>query len=155
MTKEKNKLDGVTIQLSPQKSEELFHNSLCNGLQDFQSYGIELDYTTKDYEKARKTLQAKIDAGKIPLEMHVFKNEKPKAYFEDVLMEILRNGDKLKVIDHECEGEYNRTITLKEVHERVQKTQLNHLNDALQQQDDAITADVILQTVFFEDIIFG
>lgn len=155
MKNEKQKLEGVSISLSPQKSEELFYNSLCNGLQELGHYGLELDYTVKDYEKARKTLQAKLDAGNYPKEMYIFKDEKPKACFEDVLMEILRNGDKLKVIDHEGEGSYDSTIVLSDVHARVQKTQINHLNDAIEQNDDAVTADVILQTVFFEDIIFG
>lgn len=35
------------------------------------------------------------------------------------------------------------------------KTPIDHLMDAINQEDDAITADVILQTVFYEDIIFG
>ena len=31
----------------------------------------------------------------------------------------------------------------------------DHLMDAINENDDACTADVILQTVIYEDIIFG
>ena len=37
----------------------------------------------------------------------------------------------------------------------IEFTPFDHLNDMLQEQDDAITGDVILQSVFFKDIIFG
>ena len=61
----------------------------------------------------------------------------------------------LKIIDHECDGEYNALITLENVHSRVQNTPTDHLMDAINENDDACTADVILQTVIYEDIIFG
>ena len=62
---------------------------------------------------------------------------------------------QLKVVDEGCDGEYTKSITLKTVHERVSHTPFRHLNDALNEGGDAITADVILQTVFFDDVIFG
>lgn len=156
MKNQKEKMEGILINLSKEKSEELFHNSLCNGLQQLSYYGIQFDYKQKDYESAKKSLQYKVQVlGVYPKEMFVMEGKIPEICFEDVLMEILRNGGELKVSDVEGEGEYNRSITLKDVHERVCKTQFNHLNDAIEENDDAITADVILQTVFFEEIIFG
>ena len=82
-------------------------------------------------------------------------NDKPTICVEDVWMEILRNGKELCLVDEGCDGEYTRSITLKDVHDRVQKTPIDHLMDAINEEDDATTADVILQTVFYEDIIFG
>lgn len=135
----------MEIRLTPQESETHFHNSLCNGY-GFGGYGLEFSYTQKDYQTAKKSLESKMKSGE-------FKSD--VICREDVWMEILRIGGKLKVTDIECDGEYTRTIKLKDVHERVQKTPLRHLMDAVNENDDAYTADAIMQTVFFEDIIFG
>ena len=64
-------------------------------------------------------------------------------------------GGSLTFVDIECEGEYTRTISLADVHKRVAKTPIDHLMDMIKETDDAVTADVLIQTVFFEDIIFG
>tara|TARA_R110002072_G_scaffold288371_1_gene454530 strand:- start:9075 stop:9452 length:378 start_codon:yes stop_codon:yes gene_type:complete len=125
----------MKITLTKEESEELFYNSICNGLDYISGYGIELDFTKSDYEKA-------------------ISNGKTSCY-EDILMQILRDGNTLKIIDHECDGEYNALITLENVHSRVQNTPTDHLMDAINENDDACTADVILQTVIYEDIIFG
>jgi len=75
--------------------------------------------------------------------------------YEDVLMQMLKNGYKLTMVDVENEGDLTTSITLQDVHDKVQNTQLNHLHDMINGNDDAITADVILQTVFFDEIVFG
>ena len=59
------------------------------------------------------------------------------------------------MVDHECDGEYTRSISIKDVHERVSKTPIRHLMDMINEDGDAVTSDVVLQTVFFEDVIFG
>ena len=127
----------MKIQLTEEESENIFFNSLCNGHQ-IAHYGLQLDYDEKEYDKARKRLQKK---GESPC-------------LEDVWMEILRGGGSLTLVDEE-NGEEPQTITLKEVHERVQETPVRHLMDAINEQDDGDTADVILQTVFYQDVIFG
>ena len=95
----------MEIKLTPQESEEYFYNALCNGLGYVSSYGISLDYSDEDYDNARKRLKV----------------DRPDffACFEDVLMEMLRMGYTLTLVDEEGEGDNNSTITLKEVHERV------------------------------------
>jgi hypothetical protein len=125
----------MTINLTQTESEEYFNNSLCNALGYMSGYGLQLEYNDTDYKAAKAKLR--------------------NPCFEDVLMQILKDGKSLTLVDVECEGEYTRSITLKEVHERVQKTPLDHLQDMIDETDDATTADVILQTVFYEDIIFG
>ena len=70
-------------------------------------------------------------------------------------MQILRDGGELSFIDDECDGEYNKSIRLEDVHRMVQETPIEHLMDAINGDDDACTADVILQTVFYGEIIFG
>jgi AAA+ superfamily predicted ATPase len=86
--------------------------------------------------------------------MDADKIEKGVICYEDVYMEILKMGGTLKLVDHEngCE---TKEISIKDVHERVAKTPIEHLTDAIEENSDAITADVILQTVFYEDVIFG
>ena len=125
----------MTITFTNEESENYFYNSLCNGLGEMGGYGLSLDYNTKEYQSAQEKLESPC--------------------FEDVLMQILRDGGSITLVDEECEGEYTKSITMKDVHERVAKTPIKHLTDAITENDDAITADVIIQTVFFEDIIFG
>ena len=128
----------MEIKLTNEESEKYFYNSLCNGAQ-ISYYGLTIDYTRKAYDKAKKTLQ----------------KDGTSICFEDVLMQVLRQGDKIKVVDNENDGDYTRSITIKEVHERVSKTPIRHLMNAINEEDDGDTADVILQTTFFEDVIFG
>ena len=125
----------MTITFTNEESENYFYNSLCNGLGEMGGYGLSLDYNTKEDQSAKAKLESPC--------------------FEDVLMQILRDGGSITLVDEECEGEYTKSITMKDVHERVAKTPIKHLTDAITENDDAITADVIIQTVFFEDIIFG
>ena len=139
----------MEIKMTKEESEEYFYNSLCNGLGQMSGYGLEFDYKDLDYAKAKKSLQGKIVSGKSTLE------NSRSICFEDVLMEILRMGNKLSFKDIEGEGEYDRSITLEDVHNRVEKTPATHLMNMVNENDDAETADVILQIVFFEEIVFG
>lgn len=150
----------MEIKLTKEESEKYFHSALCNGAGYIGGHGLELDYKEKDYKEAKKSLQEKIDKGEIPHFVYhpdymKKKGEKPEICREDVWMEILSIGKKLKMIDHEGEGEYTREITLADVHERVQKTDPDHLLDMVNENDDAVTADVIIQQVFFNEVIFG
>lgn len=132
----------MEIKLTPQESEKYFYNALCNGLSYVESgYGLEIEAKQSDYLNAKNSLKGKMEENSI--------------CYEDIYMEILRMGNSLKIIDHEGSGEHTRSITLEDVHNRVQNTPLSHLNDMIQENDDAITADVIIQQVFFESIIFG
>ena len=136
------KPEKMEIKLSTQESEKIFFNALCNGLGYLTGYGLELEYSDKQYKTARASL-------------HKAGHPTDVVCYEDVLMQLLRDGGKLTVIDVECEDEYTRTISLADVHARVQTTPIRFLMDMINEEDDAETADVVLQTVFFEDIIFG
>ena len=134
----------MQIILTPQESEQYFYNALCNGLGEMPGYGLELAYNGKhslnEYDIAKQHL---LDEGKTGI------------CYEDVLMQILRDGNTLTMVDVEGEGEYTRRINMATVHDKVQNTPLVHLQAMIDEQDDAITADVILQTVFFDEIVFG
>lgn len=131
----------MKIILEPQESETMFHTALCNGLSYISSYGITLEADKQDYKAASQKL----------------KSEKPNKMicYEDVLLEVLRMGKTLTMLDEEGEGENDSTISLSDVHERVSQTPIKFLTDMITENDDAETADVIIQTVFYKDIIFG
>lgn len=130
----------MEIKLTPAEAEEYFYNALCNGASYIQGSGVEIDVEKpQDYKTASNKLKA----------------ESKSPCIEDVWMEVLRMGNKLQMTDVEGEGEYTRTITLQDVHDRVEKTPIDHLSDMINEQDDATTADVILQTVFLQEVIFG
>ena len=131
----------MKVQLTPQESETHFFDALCNGLQEMQYYGLELQYSDEHYKAAKDSLKEK-------------SGENYTICYEDVLMEILRMGNSLSLADLEG-GEDSSSITLKEVHERVSNTPIRHLMDAINENGDAITADVIIQTVFLNDVIYG
>ena len=131
----------MKIELTSDESEMYFYNSLCNALGYVESYGIELIYIKEEFIAAKIKLQI----------------DKPgeAICYEDVLMEILRQGGTLKMVDNEDEDELLSSITLAEVHTRVSNTPIKHLMDAINENDDADTADVIIQTVFFNEIVYG
>ena len=133
----------MKIVLEKQEAETHFHNALCNG-SNLSYYGLVLDYSEKDYKAAKKSLEVKQKKGEFT----------ETICREDVWMEILRIGGKLTLIDEE-NGVGNKSITLKDVHSRVAKTPIRNLMDAINENDDADTADAILQTVFYKKVIFG
>jgi hypothetical protein len=131
----------MKITLTPQESEQFFYNSLCNGLGYVTSgYGLEFDYNEEEYKKAK---------------VNWIKANNNEPCLEDVLMQILRDGGSLTLIDVEGGEDEKHTITMAEVHERVQLTDAQRLIDMQTENDDAVTADCIIQTVFFKDVIFG
>ena len=131
----------MRIELTPQEAESYFYNALCNGLGYVESgYNLELKFNAEHYKDAKKTLQEKTP------------NE--QVCYEDVLMQILRQGNALSLAD--CEGgEGTATIYLKDVRERVEKTPMRHLMNMINENDDAETADVIIQQVFLNEIVYG
>jgi hypothetical protein len=129
------KTNQMKITLTPQESEEYFFNALCNGLSYIEGYGLSIDFNATEYREAKDKLKSPC--------------------YEDVFMQLLRDGNNLTLVDEEGEGDMTRSINLKDVHERVQNTPLRHLMAMIDEEDDADTADAILQTVFFSDIIFG
>lgn len=127
------------ITLTHQESEQYFYNALCNGLGYISSYGLELEYDEKDYQDAKRNLVSK-------------GMESP--CYEDVLMEILIMGKTLTLKDNQ-DIEPDSTITIEDVWNRVKETPFEHLSNMINENDDAITADIILQTVFLNEVMYG
>jgi hypothetical protein len=127
----------MEIKLTPQESETYFFNALCNGVMQMGYYNLELAYEASDYASAKFTLV----------------KEASDVCYEDVLMQILRDGNSLTMVDLEAEESYS--INLQDVHERVQQAPVHNLLEMIEGRDDADTADCIIQQVFFSEIIFG
>lgn len=127
----------MRILLTARESEKIFYDSLCNGHQ-IAYYGLQLECDDKEYDKAKKRLVKKGES----------------TCLEDVWMEILKGGGILTLVD-EQNGLEPSVISIHDVHKRVQETDVHHLLDAINENGDGDTADVILQTVFYGNVIFG
>ena len=129
----------MNINLTHEESEAHFYNAICNGLGELKYYDLDLDYDAKEYKAAKQQLN----------------NKQPdtQACWEDVLMEMLRSGNTLWIVDQNDSERH--PITLDLVHERVQQTPVNHLMNAINENDDATTADCIIQTVIYGEVIYG
>ena len=129
----------MNINLTHEESEAHFYNAICNGLGELRYYDLELEYDAKEYKAAKQQLSDK--------------QPDTQACWEDVLMEMLRSGNTLWIVDPN-DNELH-PITLDLVHERVQQTPVYHLMNAINENDDATTADCIIQTVIYGDVIYG
>jgi hypothetical protein len=69
-------------------------------------------------------------------------------------MQILRDGNEIALVDEEGD-EDTVTISLADVHARVQNAPTRHILDMINEHDDAVTGDAILQTVFLGEIVYG
>jgi hypothetical protein len=127
--------EGLKISLTNELSEEIFYNALCNSLDYMCSgYGLDLKYKQSDYNNAKAKLSSPC--------------------YEDVLMQMLKDGVKLGLKDIEG-GEDTVYITLDTIHERVKNVPLDHLLAMIEENDDADTGDVVLQIVFLNEIMYG
>ena len=129
----------MELKLTTTESEEFFYNAMCNGLGFVLSvYDLELHYSADEYALAKASLTGN-----------------DVVCFEDVLIQMLRMGYKLTIKDIGCDGEFDVTIGLEDVHSRVQMAPIKHLMDMANMRDDGDTADAILQHVFYKEYIFA
>jgi hypothetical protein len=128
----------MKITLTKKESEEHFHTALCGG-SDLAQIG-QFDFDENEYKASKKK----------------WKKSHPKktACLEDVWMQMLRDGRKIKFVDKSGYG-MNRTLTIKKVHDRVAKTPIRHLMNSVNKDGDGTTSFVILQAVLFGKQVFG
>jgi hypothetical protein len=131
----------MKIYLEKEECEGVFYDALCNGLSYIAGYGLKLLFNDEQYDKAKQTLKTVTPAEGI-------------VCYEDVLMEVLRQGGSLTLRDLE-EAEPDVAITLDEVHNRMSLVPAKNLLAVLQETGDACDADVVLQTIFLEEVIYG
>lgn len=126
----------MKIELTHEEAEKFFHNALCNGLNYFESYDIELTYNEEEYKEARKTAKSE-DGGSV--------------CYEDILMQMLKNGNNLI-----AQG-YDETyiLNLEKMYAQMNQVPLSRLLEMINEEDDADTADIILQVCFIGEHIYG
>ena len=124
----------MEIRFTEQETQGIFLDALYNGLGSLADYGLILELDDKNYAQAKKNC----DVG---------------SSYEDVLLQILKDGNTLTLIDEEDEDDVN-TIDSQVLYDRLPSVPLNYLVDVINGHDDASTADAILQTVFFNEIIY-
>lgn len=127
----------MTIELTNTEAEEIFYNSLCNaaGTGWLAGYGLEVDCNEDDYKAAKQKLETPC--------------------LEDVWMQVLKDGKELSIVDHENDGEYTKAIKLEDIHNRIKLVPFDVLTNIETGCDDVIDADVVIQTIFFGEVIFG
>jgi hypothetical protein len=127
----------MKIQLEKQEALDIFHTSLCNvyGSGYFNGYGLEFIWDDDDYKKAKGKLQ--------------------NPCFEDVLLQIIKDGGTLGVVDHECDGEYNAHINEAIILDRMDQVPAQRLLNIINEEDDIDDADAVLQTLLYGEVIFG
>ena len=129
----------MKITLTQKEKEDYFYSAIVNGLNYVLGYGLRLSYKDSEYMTAKEHLKVQ---------------DKEMCY-EDVLMEMLRMGFEITLIDQEGGGSQTRSIKLKDIHDKVGKSPDWALVQMSNETDDALTADAIIQTVFYGEIIFA
>ena len=127
----------ISIKLTAEESKKFFYNALCNGIFLMWQYDLMLVYDSDDYETAREQFE-----------------DGQSVCYEDVIMKMLEMGYKISLKDLSGSG-HGATIGIDDVINNVQLAPVGHLMDMINQNDDADTADAIIQSVFYKDIIFG
>jgi len=123
-------------QLSKAQAEDVFFNCLCDN--DIHIHSLQWIYGKKSYEQSKSKL------------MEMYKGNTP--CYEDVLMEMLKDGGKLGIYDLECEEVFY--VTLADIHERMNNAPIDQLMNVLNEEYDVSDTDVIIQTIFFGEVIY-
>ena len=126
----------MKIKLESSEVELFIHNALCNGLSYISSYGLSVQMLKEEYNLAKKSVRLSTIC------------------YEDVLMAHLKGGNTLNFFDSEQEeivGFYLLTA-----HKNLEKPScVSAVLDMINEDDDAVTADVILQHCLYGEVIFG
>lgn len=130
----------MKIYLEKEECENVFLDALCNGLSYVRGYGLELFLDDQAYSAAKQSLK---DA-----------TPNDVICYEDVLMEVLRQGGSLTLRDLEYD-EPDAVITITDVYDRMSLVPANNLIAVLQESGDAYDADIVLQTIFLKEVIYG
>ena len=128
----------MDFKLNQAEAEEVFFNCLCDN--DLYIHDLEIVSSDKLYERAR-TNWIKLNDRQFPT-------------IEDVWMQILRDGGKLGLKDW-SRSEQLAVVTLEELQERMSKAPSKNLINVLEGNYDVTDTDVILQTIFYGEVIFG
>lgn len=126
----------MKIKATLEEKLDIVHTALCNGLGWMKAYDLEFEIDG-DKEQADKNLEEK---GKY-------------VCIEHFIIEVIRLGGSLQVKDYNDDEIHH--LNLESIEENFDNIDFKHLLDVINKNDDVITADCILQTLIYGDIIYG
>ena len=130
----------MKIVINKEELRTVIENALFNGLAWVQGYGLSVTIQREQYDTALAVIEAE---GKLDT-----------ICYEDVLMQHLISGEALEFYD--AEGEETVGFTLEQAKVNLASEEgAEYVMDMLNENDDAITADSILQIAIYGEIIFG
>jgi hypothetical protein len=147
----------VTYEMTQDEKLKIMHSALCNGLYYFSAYGINLDWNSDEYKAAKESLEAQQAAG-------TYKPDFTDTIcVEDIWAEMLRTGKSLTITDLEESDDEDEddfgpvigTISLETIEANWDKIPAKHMQDMVAENDDANTADIILQCIAFGEERYG
>jgi hypothetical protein len=120
--------------------ENIFKSALTNALSYMTNkYNLQMDFMPSEYSNAHKSLCEDYYEGSFS--------------FEDVIMKMLDMGYSFGIYDRESEETY--TIRLHHVYQRVQNAPLSSLVAFACGKEETLTAEAVLQQVFFNEQKLG
>ena len=127
-------------------TEERVYSLLSSAFEGGINYWANLDWDSDVYRNARQKL---LDSGKTDLT------------YEDVLVRMLFDGEKIRIVDNEDgeNSEYTKDLTLENLKEGIKldflNSGFNYNNANVWYEADGDEADHIIQFALFGDLIFG
>lgn len=119
---------------------KLIHDCLCDGLHYFSSYGIEVKVSKRAYNDARTEI----------------KQEGVELCYEDVWIQVLKDGGSIAFIDVENAGDMTGFLSLSDsTLNNFAKVPFQNIINLLNEEYDAGDCDTILQTLVWGEVVFG
>lgn len=133
----------MKIILTNEEKEEIFYNALCNSITGNIGYGLQIDYSEREYNISKNKLKNQ--------------NGQDVVCIEDVYMQMLRDGFSITWKDIEGNGEQTASILLQDIHndEKWDKIPVTHILAYHTEDDDAWDADMIIQHLLYGEQIFA
>ena len=143
----------LKIEITQPAVEKMIYCALCNavGTGYIDGYGIVIDYDEAAYDKAKKKLK------EFPtlLMDHSVLVEDLTICFEDILLQMLRDGEELKMLDEEEGNEQIGKMTLRSAMSSINSVPGRTISKFLSEQDDAEDGDVLLQYLFLGKLVYA
>lgn len=127
----------MKIKLAKKEKLEVFEIALCNaaGTGYFQGHGFTMDYSPEEYAKSKAKLT--------------------NPYWEEILMQMLKDGCSITFKDIEGDGAYTKTLDIALIIDNMKKVPTKNILNIINEEDDVDDADAVLQYILFGELIFG
>ena len=120
---------------------KLVYDCLTTGLPTLAMCGFRLDYSHDEYKAAHDSLAERMDPKYICI--------------EDVQAEMLRRGNAITFVDTENDGEFTTALDLNKIESNWDKLPSRDVNDYMAEAWDSITAENMMQSLLFGEVVFG